>query len=142
MAAMPAAALSLPSASPAERITVNDEERQRQGFELQTTYRFLPGPDGQIQKQKADVLQAEQILAEGKADVIGLCRALLCDPDWPIKAKEGRDKEIVKCAACNWCLEADSRYEQVKCVRYPENCTSAPEPFLPNMARPAAISAE
>src|SRR5690606_41395790 len=35
-----------------ERISINDEERQRQGFELQTTYRFLPGPDGQIQKQK------------------------------------------------------------------------------------------
>ena len=49
---------------PVERISINDEERQRQGFELQTTYRFLPGPDGQIQKQKADVLQAEQILAE------------------------------------------------------------------------------
>jgi len=49
---------------PVERISINDEERQRQGFDLQTTYRFLPGPDGQIQKQKADVLQAEHILAE------------------------------------------------------------------------------
>ncbi|WP_221028907.1 DEAD/DEAH box helicase [Actomonas aquatica] len=29
-----------------ERISVNEEERQRQGFELQTTYRFLPGPNG------------------------------------------------------------------------------------------------
>lgn len=31
---------------PAERITVNDEERQRQGFEMQTTYRFLPDAGG------------------------------------------------------------------------------------------------
>lgn len=29
-----------------ERISVNEEERQRQGFELQTTYRFMPGPGG------------------------------------------------------------------------------------------------
>jgi len=41
--------------------------------------------------------------------------------------------------ACNWCLEADSRYEQVKCSRYPEGFISAPEPFLPKMARPAAF---
>lgn len=42
-----------------ERISVNDEERQRQGFELQTSYRFLPGPDGAIQKQEAQVLDAK-----------------------------------------------------------------------------------
>jgi len=90
---------------------------------------------GKIREPK----HAEEILSENKADIIGLCRALLADPDWPIKAKEGRDKEIVKCVACNWCLEADSRYEQVKCTRYPEGYLSAPEPFLPKMARPGAF---
>ena len=38
-----------------ERITVNDEERQRQGYELQTIYRFLPGPHGIIQQVSAAV---------------------------------------------------------------------------------------
>jgi dimethylglycine catabolism A len=90
---------------------------------------------GKIREPK----HAEEILAQGKADVIGLCRALLADPDWPIKAREGRDKDIVRCVACNWCLEADSRYEQVKCTRYPEEYLSAPEPFLPKMARPGAL---
>ena len=47
-----------------ERISVNDEDRQRQGFELQTTYRFLPGSDGVIQQRKAEVKQGEEILAE------------------------------------------------------------------------------
>ena len=47
-----------------ERISINDEDRQRQGFELQTTYRFLPGPDGVIQQRKAEVKQGEEILAE------------------------------------------------------------------------------
>lgn len=39
-----------------ERISINDEERQRQGFELQTTYRFLPSPDGLVQKHEAHVM--------------------------------------------------------------------------------------
>jgi len=47
-----------------ERISINDEDRQRQGFELQTTYRFLPGPDGRIQQQKSIVQSGEDPLAE------------------------------------------------------------------------------
>jgi len=46
-----------------ERISVNDEERQRQGFELQTTYRFLPGPDGLIQQSRASVYSGGKELA-------------------------------------------------------------------------------
>ncbi len=47
-----------------ERISINDEERQRQGYELQTTYRFLPGADGQIQLQQAHVMNDGESLAE------------------------------------------------------------------------------
>lgn len=83
--------------------------------------------------------QAEEILAEGKADIIGLCRALLCDPDWPVKAREGRANEIVRCTGCNWCLEADSRYEKVSCSRWPEDSLVAPDPFLPSMAGPSKL---
>ena len=49
---------------PVERISINDEDRQRQGFELQTTYRFLPGPEGQILKRKAQVRLGAEALAE------------------------------------------------------------------------------
>jgi len=85
---------------------------------------------------------AERILQQEKADVVGLCRALLCDPDWPLKAKEGREKELVRCMACNWCLEADSRYEKVNCSRWPEGSLNAPDRFLPGAARPVKIKKE
>jgi len=50
-----------------------------------------------------DPLLAEQILEEGKADLIAMGRALIADPDLPLKACEGRFEEIRKCLACNHC---------------------------------------
>lgn len=46
-----------------ERISANDEERQRQGYELQTTYRFLPSPNGEIQQDRAQVHSAGEHIA-------------------------------------------------------------------------------
>ena len=46
-----------------ERISVNEEERQRQGFDIITTYRFLPGPGGTPDKQEADVTIADKPVA-------------------------------------------------------------------------------
>jgi 2,4-dienoyl-CoA reductase-like NADH-dependent reductase (Old Yellow Enzyme family)/thioredoxin reductase len=47
---------------------------------------------------------AEKILAEKKADFVGMARALLADPELPNKAKEGRADEINPCIACSKCL--------------------------------------
>lgn len=83
---------------------------------------------------------AERILEEESADVIGLCRALLCDPDWPEKALGDRAGDIVPCTACNWCLEADARMEKVNCSRWPEGSLAAPSPWTKKDARPSALS--
>ncbi|MFO7861902.1 MAG: NADH:flavin oxidoreductase [Desulfosalsimonas sp.] len=40
---------------------------------------------------------AENILASGKADLVGLARVLFADPDWPKKIREGREDEIIHC---------------------------------------------
>ena len=85
--------------------------------------------------------QAERILEDGLADVIGLCRALLTDPDWPKKALADDAREIVHCTACNWCIEADSRYEKVTCSRWPEGLLIAPDPFPSSIARPSELPA-
>jgi len=44
---------------------------------------------------------AEQILERNEADLIGMCRANICDPELPNKAREGRLDEIRYCIACN-----------------------------------------
>lgn len=47
--------------------------------------------------------EAEEILAEGKADGVAMARALLADPQWPEKARNGLEKEIVPCLRCISC---------------------------------------
>ena len=42
----------------------------------------------------------EQILAEGKTDLVGLSRQLLADPYWPVKAQLGRVRQIRRCISC------------------------------------------
>jgi 2,4-dienoyl-CoA reductase-like NADH-dependent reductase (Old Yellow Enzyme family)/thioredoxin reductase len=47
-----------------------------------------------------DPKMAEEILQQGKADLITLGRALLADPEFPRKAQEGRDEDIRPCIGC------------------------------------------
>jgi len=46
---------------------------------------------------------ADQILVEGKADMVALGRALLADPEWPEKARQGETRRIRPCLYCNHC---------------------------------------
>jgi 2,4-dienoyl-CoA reductase (NADPH2) len=62
---------------------------------------------------------AESILKEKKADLIGLARMLWADPDWPQKAREGRDRSIVKCSPkCDACLQLVMQGKPAFCPRW------------------------
>ncbi len=63
--------------------------------------------------------QAESVLAAGEADMIGLCRALLADPEWPAKALTGKADDIRRCIACNQCWAWISTGEPIACVTNP-----------------------
>lgn len=58
---------------------------------------------------------AEKLLDEGKTDFIGLGRALLADPCWPKKVREGRTEEIRKCIFCDECLNAIFQFRHAQC---------------------------
>ncbi len=47
----------------------------------------------------------EKVLAEGDADFVGLGRSLLADPEWPMKAAEGKLEDIRYCISCMTCLK-------------------------------------
>ena len=42
----------------------------------------------------------ERILAEGRADLVGLSRQMIADPHWANKAHAGKPEEIRKCISC------------------------------------------
>ena len=48
----------------------------------------------------------EKILAEGKADLIAMGRALIADPELPRKAIEGRLEDIIPCTSCYGCNQS------------------------------------
>ena len=60
---------------------------------------------------------AEKILTEGKGDFIGLGRPLWADPQWPLKAMEGRPEDICPCIRCNdGCLaRGDHQAKTISC---------------------------
>ncbi|MFQ5829379.1 MAG: FAD-dependent oxidoreductase [Candidatus Methylomirabilia bacterium] len=67
-----------------------------------------------------DVLLAEQVLADGKADFIALGRALLADPELPVKAVEGRFEDIIPCIRCvQGCYDRVFVEEEVTCFMNP-----------------------
>jgi len=81
--------------------------------------------------------RAEEILKKGEADLIGLGRALIADPDWPLKAQNGREKEIKRCIGCSECIKA--RHEEGTAIRCGVNPTVG-RPESDEILLPAAIS--
>lgn len=45
----------------------------------------------------------EEFIASGKTDMIGMARAFICDPEYGLKAYEGRGDDVVPCIRCNKC---------------------------------------
>ena len=67
-----------------------------------------------------DPVHADQILADGSVDVVGMTRALIADPDLPRKAREGRLDEIRQCVGANeGCIDRIYQGKPVTCIQNP-----------------------
>jgi 2,4-dienoyl-CoA reductase-like NADH-dependent reductase (Old Yellow Enzyme family) len=64
---------------------------------------------------------AERILASGQADLCGMTRALICDPEMPNKTTAGRLDDIRACIACNQsCIGRAHKGLGISCLQHPE----------------------
>jgi len=65
--------------------------------------------------------EAELILARGQADVCGMTRALICDPQMPNKTDSGRAEDVRACIACNQaCIGHFHKGLPISCIQHPE----------------------
>ena len=62
---------------------------------------------------------SEQLLKEGKIDLVAIGRGLLADPEWPHKAENKVSGPIRKCIGCNRCIESISHQEAIMCTVNP-----------------------
>ena len=94
---------------------------------------------------------AEQILADGCADMVSLARPMLADAEFVKKARDGRDDEINVCIACNQaCLDHTFSNKMSSCLVNPRACHETELNYVATQVRrrftvvgsgPAGISA-
>lgn len=84
--------------------------------------------------------EAEAVIASGAADVCGMTRAMICDPDMPGKALEGRTDDIRACIACNQaCIGHFHRGVPISCIQHPETGRETRFGTLAPAARPKSV---
>ena len=72
-----------------------------------------------------DPALADQLIREGKIDMVAVGRAQLADPEWCNKSKEGREAEIRRCIGCTeGCYDKviDPKAKHITCTRNPALC--------------------
>ncbi|MBP5895712.1 NADPH-dependent 2,4-dienoyl-CoA reductase [Streptomyces scabiei] len=66
---------------------------------------------------------AEELLADGHADMVSMARPMLADPDFVNKAREGRSEAINTCIGCNQaCLDHTFGGKITSCLVNPRAC--------------------
>ncbi|HMK37569.1 MAG TPA: FAD-dependent oxidoreductase [Desulfomonilaceae bacterium] len=79
-----------------------------------------------------DPFVAEEVLREGVADLVGVARGLIADPEFVKKAREGRPDEIRRCVACNQrCFDHVFQLLPVGCMVNPRAGKEAETEFGP-----------
>ena len=67
-----------------------------------------------------DPVQAERILADGEADMVGMTRAHVADPELIAKLREGRLDDIRPCVGANVCIRNGLEGRSIGCIHNPQ----------------------
>ncbi|HEX4242339.1 MAG TPA: FAD-dependent oxidoreductase [Steroidobacteraceae bacterium] len=79
---------------------------------------------------------AEAVIASNHADVCGMTRAMICDPEMPNKAARGKAEDIRACIACNQaCIHHFHKGYPISCIQNPVSGRELRFGSLPAAAR-------
>jgi 2,4-dienoyl-CoA reductase-like NADH-dependent reductase (Old Yellow Enzyme family) len=70
--------------------------------------------------------QAERLLTEDRADIVGFARQALADPDWFEKVRTGNGAAVRVCEYTNYCEALDQHHEQVTCQLWDREALNEP----------------
>ena len=68
----------------------------------------------------SDPAMMEEIIKSGTADIVEIGRGLICDPELPNKARDGRDDEITHCMRCFYCFSSGINRGAFWCALNPD----------------------
>jgi 2,4-dienoyl-CoA reductase-like NADH-dependent reductase (Old Yellow Enzyme family)/thioredoxin reductase len=85
-----------------------------------------------------DASVAEGLLADGTADLVGMVRALIADPDLPVKAASGRADQVRMCLGLGECHYIGPHRKPVTCAVNAAASREAEMTFMP-ASRPRTI---
>ncbi len=71
--------------------------------------------------------EAEAVLAEDRADIVGAARATLADPDWFLKTRLGHGDQVRRCQFTNYCEALDQKHKKVTCQLWDRLELDAPD---------------
>ncbi|MCI4355062.1 MAG: NADH:flavin oxidoreductase, partial [Thermoplasmata archaeon] len=81
--------------------------------------------------------QAEGVLRDGSADLVGMARALLADPDLPHKWRT--DAESRRCVFCPYCEDEDQHHRVVTCTLWPKDRADHRRRVTPEVWSPGTL---
>ena len=80
---------------------------------------FRGGPPVIATTRVVDPVAADRLIREGRADAVGMTRALITDPHLPRKSREGRLRDVLRCIGCNACIAHYHAGTPIACAQNP-----------------------
>uniref|UniRef100_UPI0035E2F049 oxidoreductase n=1 Tax=Nocardioides alcanivorans TaxID=2897352 RepID=UPI0035E2F049 len=89
------------------RMLIYPTTPREQGYQMEATRQIkqmVPELPVVVAGRMTSPEKAEYAVASGAADMVGMARTLIADPEWPNKALEQREADIRPCVGANHCM--------------------------------------